>query len=392
MLFLQMAMWHTKEHQHIVVIGCQWGDEGKGKIVDYLAQSSHVCVRAQGGHNAGHTIMIDQRRHVLQLVPCGIFHPQVTCVLAHGMVVSPDHLLKELQHLPSERVQLSYHATVLLPTYFAMDANNEQTQNIGTTKNGIGPAYSEKAARRALRFTEYLKDSTLKTTLYQALGDTEAAQRFYDHRTWLTPLLTDTVATLKKAHDDGQHIVFEGAQGFGLDIDMGTYPYVTSSSTGVGGVITGTGFNPNHLSYVLGVVKAYTTRVGNGPFPTEDHTTNLGELGHEWGSVTGRKRRCGWLDLWQLRTTLWCNGVHGLVITKLDVLDTLSTIPVAIDRQSDGTVVYDYLPGWCCSIKMVRNRHNLPLQAKQYMTYIENFLNLPIVAISNGPNRHDLIT
>ena len=421
--------------KNVVVLGTQWGDEGKGKIVDLLTDKASFVVRYQGGHNAGHTLVIDGEKTVLHLIPSGILRANVKCVIGNGVVLSPEAFLKEMSMLEQrgvpvkERLLLSEACPLILPFHVELDKARELARGdkpIGTTGRGIGPAYEDKVARRGLRvgdlfnpelfaeklktvmdlhnftLTQYYKVPAVdyQTTLDNALAIAEI----------LKPLVVDVTDLLDRARKAGQEIMFEGAQGTLLDIDHGTYPYVTSSNTTAGGVATGAGFGPRYLDYVLGIVKAYTTRVGSGPFPTElgcEVGEHLGVKGHEFGATTGRPRRCGWLDLPALKYAIMINGVTQLFMMKADVLSILDEIKVCTDyKLKDGTVtqempfqlvdedvepVYETLPGWKKDITGVRNFSDMPEELKSYIRYIEEKTGVPIKIVSVGPDRKQTI-
>jgi len=421
--------------KNLVIIGAQWGDEGKGKVVDLLTDRAAAVVRFQGGHNAGHTLVIDGEQTILHLIPSGVLREDVQCIIGNGVVLSPGALLEELHMLEQrgvparQRLHISPACPLILPYHIALDQARERArgkQAIGTTGRGIGPAYEDKVSRRGLRlgdlidvaaFTEKLREvmdyhnfalvhyfkaeavdygSVLDTTLRQAEE--------------LVPLIKDVPGLLHALGRAGENLLFEGAQGALLDIDHGTYPFVTSSTTIAGGAASGSGVGPRHLDYILGIVKAYTTRVGAGPFPTElfdadgDH---LGEVGREFGATTGRKRRCGWLDMVALRRSLDINSVSGICITKLDVLDGMRTIWIGIGYELDGKPLsvppttadalarcgpsYLDLPGWKESTVGIRSYDALPQNARDYLAKIEELSERPIDLISTGPDRADTI-
>ncbi|MFC0047562.1 adenylosuccinate synthase [Rheinheimera tilapiae] len=418
--------------KNVVVLGTQWGDEGKGKIVDLLTDKASFVVRYQGGHNAGHTLVIDGEKTVLHLIPSGILRDNVKCVIGNGVVLSPEALLKEMTMLEQrgvpvrERLVLSEACPLILPFHVALDVAREQARGdkkIGTTGRGIGPAYEDKVARRSLRvgdlfnkelfaeklkalmelhnftLTQYYKVDAVdyQTTLDSALALADM----------LKSMVVDVTDLLDKARKAGKEIMFEGAQGTLLDIDHGTYPYVTSSNTTAGGVATGAGFGPCYLDYVLGIVKAYTTRVGSGPFPTElgcEIGEYLGVKGHEFGATTGRKRRCGWFDAVAVRRAVQLNSISGFCLTKLDVLDGLTEVKICVGyRQPDGSVttvppmaaegyelvtpVYETMPGWSESTFGVQSLDGLPQAARNYIKRLEEVTEIPIDIVSTGPDR-----
>lgn len=418
--------------KNVVVLGTQWGDEGKGKIVDLLTDKASFVVRYQGGHNAGHTLVIDGEKTVLHLIPSGILRDNVKCVIGNGVVLSPEALLKEMTMLEQrgvpvrERLVLSEACPLILPFHVALDVAREQARGdkkIGTTGRGIGPAYEDKVARRSLRvgdlfnkelFAEKLKAlmelHNFTLTQYYKV-DAVDYQTTLDNALALADMLksmvVDVTDLLDKARKAGKEIMFEGAQGTLLDIDHGTYPYVTSSNTTAGGVATGAGFGPCYLDYVLGIVKAYTTRVGSGPFPTElgcEIGEYLGVKGHEFGATTGRKRRCGWFDAVAVRRAVQLNSISGFCLTKLDVLDGLTEVKICVGyRQPDGSVstvppmaaegyelvtpVYETMPGWSESTFGVQSLDGLPLAARNYIKRLEEVTEVPIDIVSTGPDR-----
>ncbi|SEA05983.1 adenylosuccinate synthase [Alkalimonas amylolytica] len=423
--------------KNVVVLGTQWGDEGKGKIVDLLTDKASYVVRYQGGHNAGHTLVIGGEKTVLHLIPSGILRDNVTCVIGNGVVVSPEALLKEMAMLEQrgipvkDRLVLSEACPLILPIHVALDIAREKARGakaIGTTGRGIGPAYEDKVARRGLRvgdlFNPELFAEKLKTVMelhnftltqfYQA--EAVDYQKTLDDALaiadTLKAMVADVTDLLDKARRDGKAIMFEGAQGTLLDIDHGTYPYVTSSNTTAGGVATGCGFGPRYLDYVLGIVKAYTTRVGAGPFPTELHCAageHLGVKGHEFGATTGRKRRTGWFDAVAVRRAVQLNSISGFCLTKLDVLDGLETVsictgykmpsgdvldvpPLAAEGYEQVTPVYETMPGWQDSTFGCQSVDDLPQAARNYIARLEELTGVPIDIISTGPDRNETIT
>jgi adenylosuccinate synthase len=421
--------------KNVVVIGTQWGDEGKGKIVDWLAESAAGVVRFQGGHNAGHTLWIGGKKTVLRLIPSGALHPGVGIFIGNGVVLSPSALLQEIGELESagveirSRLKISPACPLVLPIHVALDQAREAAMGetrIGTTGRGIGPAYEDKIARRALRVQDLLDPARFAAKL-EALLDLHnftlvhyykrdpvpfAATRdaTLELAAALAPMVADVAALLHDARDRGDSLLFEGAQGALLDIDHGTYPYVTSSNCIAGAAAPGSGIGPQMLDYVLGIVKAYTTRVGTGPFPTElvdDIGAGLAKRGKEFGSVTGRPRRCGWLDLAALKRSVELNGVDGLCITKLDVLDgmteiklgtsyikdgqPLSRIPTGAEAVAGCVPVYETLPGWQESTVGVHSFDALPANARAYLRRIEALTGVPIAMVSTGPDRDETI-
>lgn len=421
--------------KNVVVLGTQWGDEGKGKVVDLLTESVAAVVRFQGGHNAGHTLVIDGKKTILRLIPSGILHENVTCIIGNGVVLSPDALLGEMAELETsgvpvrERLRLSPACPLILPYHIALDQARERargTDKIGTTGRGIGPAYEDKVARRGVRlgdlyhregFAEKLKEilkyHNFVLTQYHgapAVDYQETLDECMALAEELKPMVCDTVSLVHTLREQGKPILFEGAQGSLLDIDHGTYPFVTSSNTTAGGTATGSGFGPLYLDYVLGITKAYTTRVGSGPFPTElfdAQGLRLAERGREFGSNTGRPRRCGWFDAVALRRAVQINSISGLCLTKLDVLDGMEAIQVCTGyRTKDGELVttpvdyegfeaiepvYKELPGWTESTLGVRSLDELPENARAYIRFLEEEVGAPIDIISTGPDRLETI-
>ncbi|MCB1792046.1 MAG: adenylosuccinate synthase [Gammaproteobacteria bacterium] len=421
--------------KNVVVIGTQWGDEGKGKVVDLLTDKADAVVRFQGGHNAGHTLVIQGRKTVLHLIPSGILRDNVSCLIGNGVVLSPDALLEELEMLEAggvdarSRMGISESCPVILPYHIALDQAREAARGnkaIGTTGRGIGPCYEDKVSRRGIRLGEMLDEPHFTDRLHEVMEyhnfalehyfkfDTVDYQKVLDEALaqaeQIRPMIDDVPGTLNRLRRQGRSVMFEGAQGALLDIDHGTYPYVTSSNTTAGGASTGTGVGPRDIDYVLGIVKAYTTRVGAGPFPTElfdDDGEHLGVKGHEFGATTGRKRRCGWLDTVALKRSLQINSVTGMCITKLDVLDGLDTVkicvaykldghevdtpPVGADRFEQCEPVFIELPGWKESTVGVKTRDELPQTARDYLRKVEELCETPIDIISTGPDRDETI-
>ncbi|MDD3608874.1 MAG: adenylosuccinate synthase [Halothiobacillaceae bacterium] len=419
----------------VVVLGSQWGDEGKGKIVDLLTDRARAVVRFQGGHNAGHTLVIGGDKTVLHLIPSGILREGVLCVIGNGVVLSPTALLKEIAMLEGkgiparERLRLSEACPLILPYHVALDNARERARGkaaIGTTGRGIGPAYEDKVARRALRLADLFHRERFAAKLGEVLdyhnfvlrnyfqADTVDFQQVLDETLALAetlqPMIVDVPELLHGLRRDGGHLMFEGAQGTLLDIDHGTYPYVTSSNTTAGGASTGTGVGPLELDYVLGITKAYTTRVGAGPFPTElddDIGSHLAQKGREVGSTTGRARRCGWFDAVALRRAVQINSISGLCLTKLDVLDELDSIRICVGYQVDGrevstppigaeafeacTPIYEEMPGWRQSTVGITDIESLPQAARDYIARIEAVCGTPVDIISTGPDRDQTI-
>ena len=421
--------------KNVVILGSQWGDEGKGKIVDLLTDKASVVARFQGGHNAGHTLVIDGKKTALHLIPSGILRSHVNCVIGNGVVVAPDALLKEIQMLEERgvkvrgRLKVSGSCPLILPYHIALDQAREAARGnakIGTTGRGIGPAYEDKVARRGLRlsdlanierFAEKLKEvmdyHNFALTEYYKADPVDFDQTLALTKEWaqvLLPMKADVTKILHDAREAGENILFEGAQGSLLDIDHGTYPFVTSSNTTAGSTATGSGFGPLYLDYVLGITKAYTTRVGSGPFPTELHCEigrYLGEKGHEFGTTTGRERRCGWFDAVALRQAVRVNSISGICLTKLDVLDGLDEIKICVGYQdTDGsdagmpmhaddfeniTPVYETMPGWSSVTVGVQKLEDLPEAAKNYIYRIEELTGAPVDVVSTGPDRVETI-
>jgi adenylosuccinate synthase len=419
----------------VVVIGTQWGDEGKGKVVDLLTEQARAVVRFQGGHNAGHTLVIDGVKTVLHLVPSGVLHDNVSCLIGNGVVLCPEALLKEISGLEAagiparERIVISESCPLILPYHVALDQARELArgdQAIGTTGRGIGPCYEDKVARRGLRVGDLLDAEHFAARLKEVMeyhnfalvnyykSDPVDYQQVLDQALQqaeiMRGMIGDIPAILHQLRARGEKIMFEGAQGALLDIDHGTYPFVTSSTTTAGGAAAGSGVGPRDLEHILGIVKAYTTRVGSGPFPTELEDANgqhMGEKGHEFGATTGRKRRCGWLDMVALRRSFNINSVSGLCITKLDVLDGLDTLKIAIAYRYKGQEVtnipvgaetleacepvYLEMPGWQTSTYGVKNYDELPAAAIDYLNKIEELCGVPIDIISTGPDRLETI-
>lgn len=419
----------------LVVVGTQWGDEGKGKIVDVLTEKADYVVRFQGGANAGHTLMINQKKYILHLIPSGIFRPHTVCVIGNGVVVDPEILIEEIEKLKNEGIEInskklliSERAQTIMPYHKALDIAREKKANknkIGTTCRGIGPCYEDKVARKGFRLIELTNPQSFKEKLKKILDEKnyllkyfdleplsfeEIYERYVKYGEYLKPFLTDVSKVLWEAHKSGKNILFEGAQGTFLDVDHGTYPYVTSSNTVAGNACCGTGLGPTEINSVLGIIKAYTTRVGEGPFPTElkdDLGNYLREKGGEYGATTGRPRRCGWLDLVMLKTAIRLNGITSVAITKLDVLSELDKIkvcigykhqdkiidyfPSTIEELSNLEPIYKEFPGWQKDISKVKNFEDLPKQAKDYLKFIETYLNVPLALVSLGPERESCL-
>ena len=421
--------------KNIVVIGTQWGDEGKGKIVDWLAESAHGVVRFQGGHNAGHTLWVNGKKTILRLIPSGIMHPSVTCYIGNGVVLSPEALLKEIAELETagldvrSRLMISEACPLILPYHVALDQAREARRGdakIGTTGRGIGPAYEDKVARRALRVQdlfdpvgfrakveEVLDLHNFVLTQYldaKAVSIDEVVDQAMALAPAIAPMVGDVSSALFAVQQAGKNLLFEGAQGALLDVDHGTYPYVTSSNCIAGAAAAGAGVGPQTLNYVLGITKAYATRVGSGPFPTEllDETgARLASVGKEFGSVTGRPRRCGWFDGAALKRSVRLNGISGLCITKLDVLDGLPFLKMGVGYELDGKAcdvlpygaaavarakpILEELPGWTESTVGVTQFDKLPLNAQRYLNRMSEVCGVPIDMVSTGPDRNETI-
>ena len=402
--------------KNTLILGLQWGDEGKGKIVDALAENSEAVCRFQGGHNAGHTLKVDGEQKVLHLVPSGILHPFVHCVLGNGLVLSLPALQKEITELEDSginftgRFYVSGDCALILPTHIAIDQVRDKSEGIGTTGRGIGPAYEDKVARRAIRFgdlqdldklqgrLEKLVDyhNKILVHLYDAepIPFEQVLEELRNHQSLFQKFHSGTQDLLRGWVKENKKIIFEGAQGSMLDIDHGTYPYVTSSSTTAGGLSTGLGVGPKYVDTILGITKAYTTRVGEGPFATELFDANadqLAKVGHEFGATTGRPRRCGWLDLKALETIVFINSVTTLCITKLDVLDGFAEIQVCVDYDEEQNPIYKTLPGWEQETSNIRDFNDLPQAAQDYILFIEGVLDCPVGIVSVGPSRDQTI-
>jgi len=422
----------------IVVIGAQWGDEGKGKIVDLLAEHFDIVARYQGGHNAGHSVQIEDRSFVLHLLPSGIVHPGKICVLGNGMVIDPKAFFEEADRLTSqgvevtpERVKISSRAHLILPYHRALDHTSEErlgNEKVGTTLRGIGPAYEDKAGRRGIRTADALVPDVLRSRIERNLEDANRiiaaygghelnVDQIFDEMSLLTerlsPFIADTTHYLNVAATLGKSILLEGAQATLLDVDHGTYPFVTSSNTIAGGAIIGTGLAPQRLTGVLGIVRTYTTRVGEGPFPTEmlEGEAEMGQLirerGREYGASTGRPRRCGWFDAFATRYAAEINGFSSVALTKLDVLDALDEIKVCVGYKLDGRdldslpsvsqdmrriePVYARLPGWKTSTVGVTRMNDLPLPARHYVEFLSEQIGVEIGLVSTGPERSQTI-
>lgn len=427
--------------KNVVVVGTQWGDEGKGKVVDLLTEQADAVVRFQGGHNAGHTLVIDGKTTVLHLIPSGILRDGVKCLIGNGVVLAPDALFKEVGELKEagidalDRMMISEACTLILPYHVALDRARELARGkkaIGTTGRGIGPAYEDKISRRGLKVGDMLDANRFASRLQEVmeyhnfslehlfkakpLDYQQVLDEGLAHAERIKPMVGDVTGYLHQLRLEGRNVMFEGAQGTLLDIDHGTYPYVTSSNPTAGGAATGTGVGPRDLDYILGITKAYTTRVGAGPFPTELYDgvdlldpigRHLGERGHEFGATTGRQRRCGWFDAVSMRRSALINSLSGICLTKLDVLDGLKTLriatgytrngsavdvpPIGADAYEECTPEYIDLPGWDGTTVGVRSYDELPENAKAYVRKIEEVVGVPVDVISTGPDREDTI-
>ena len=420
---------------NVIILGAQWGDEGKGKIVDLLSERFDIVARYQGGHNAGHTVVVGGKKFILQLIPSGILRPGKTAVIGNGVVIDPAALIKEMEMLEGHgisvagRLRISHRAHVIFPFHRMMEKMSEASPgkvSIGTTSRGIGPTYEDKIARRGIRVADlldrdafcvqYAQITAEKCIIARALGIDEPLdfdairEQYLGYAERLRPLVGDVAQYVNRAMDEGRSVLFEGAQGTMLDIDHGTYPFVTSSNASAGGACTGVGVAPTRIDAVVGVSKAYITRVGGGPFPSESRGAageKLRERGHEFGAVTGRPRRCGWFDVPLLRYASALNGFQSLVITKLDVLDHLTEIPVCTGYRYRGEKldempalarvlgeiepVYETVPGWNTPTEGLRDYSELPPAAKAYLQYLEDRVGVEAGCISTGPEREQTI-
>jgi adenylosuccinate synthase len=420
---------------NVVVLGSQWGDEGKGKIVDLLTDRAAAVVRFQGGHNAGHTLVIGGEKTVLHLIPSGILRDNVMCLIGNGVVVSPSALFEEIGMLEargipaSQRLKISEACPMIMPYHVALDQAREVARGkkaIGTTGRGIGPAYEDKVSRRGIRVGDLLDEKAFAEKLKEVMeyhnfslkeyfkADIVDYQKVLDetlaYGERMIPMIADIPGMLYSLRKNGSSIMFEGAQGTLLDIDQGTYPYVTSSNTTAGGACTGSGIGPKDLDYILGITKAYTTRVGAGPFPTElfdEVGKYLGEKGHEFGSTTGRSRRCGWFDGVAMRRAAQVNSITGLCITKLDVLDGVETIKICTGYEYKGQIlslppvgadafelckpIYESIPGWSEKTVGIRKLEDLPQNARNYLDRLAEVVGVPVDIVSTGPDRDETI-
>jgi len=421
--------------KNVVILGTQWGDEGKGKIVDLLTDQVSLVARFQGGHNAGHTLVIEGEKTVLHLIPSGILREGVTCLIGNGVVLAPDALFKEMTELEArgvpvrERLRISPSCPLILPYHVALDQAREVargSKKIGTTGRGIGPAYEDKVARRGLRVGDLMNPERFKVKLAEVLEYHNFTLEHYykaepldfdkvlaDALLWgeeMRPMVADVTDMLHSARENGDNILFEGAQGSLLDIDHGTYPFVTSSNTTAGGAATGSGFGPLYLDYVLGITKAYTTRVGSGPFPTElscEVGKHLGVVGHEFGATTGRERRTGWFDAVAVKHAIRINSISGLCLTKLDVLDGLETVSICVAYKNKAgesisvpfdaegweevQPVYEEMPGWNDKTVGAQSIDVLPQAARNYISRLEELVGAPVDIVSTGPDRVETI-
>ena len=418
-----------------VVIGAQWGDEGKGKIIDILAQKSDYIVRYQGGNNAGHTVVIDGESFILHLIPSGILHKGRICIIGNGVVINPAALIEEIEMLKKRGIKvdsnllISEQAHIIFPYHWMMDEQREKSKGdgkIGTTKRGIGPCYTDKVARSGIRMADLLDDEVFAKKLKENLKEKNAIlhnvygfsgysfeelyKQYIGYRDNIKKYITNTAVVINEALDKGKEVLFEGAQGTLLDVDYGTYPYVTSSNATAGGACTGTGVGPSRIGKVIGVVKAYTTRVGEGPFPTEFDDTLMKiirEKGKEFGATTGRPRRCGWFDSLIVRYAVMVNGIKEIVVTKLDVLDCLEKIKICTGYKYKGKLykhfpantemllklepVYEELPGWLCDTSVAKNYKDLPKNAKRYLERLSDVCGVKISMVSIGSERRQIL-
>jgi adenylosuccinate synthase len=416
----------------VVIVGAQWGDEGKGKIVDVLTLKADLVARYQGGNNAGHTVVIDNEKYVLHLIPSGILHKGTKCAIGNGVVIDPLALLGEIDELRSRNIDIdnnlciSQNAHIIMPYHGAIEREQEKSKKIGTTGRGIGPSYTDKIARNGIRVIDLLRPDLFReklrvnlsvfnyllVNLYKAdpLSEDKIFDEYMGYAKQLGKFVTDVSLLINREIEAGKNILLEGAQGTLLDIDHGTYPYVTSSNTIAGGACTGAGIGPTKIDRILGIVKAYTTRVGEGPFPTElndELGESIRQRGGEFGATTGRPRRCGWLDILGLRYSVSINGLTGIGLTKMDILDGLEKINLCVGYKYDGKVydtfttdldvlkrcepVYEEMPGWKESTVGIKEFDRLPSNAKSYIKKIEYLLKTPIQIISTGPKRDEII-
>ena len=416
----------------VVIVGAQWGDEGKGKIVDVLTLKADLVARYQGGNNAGHTVVIDNEKYVLHLIPSGILHTGTQCAIGNGVVIDPPALLGEIDELRARNIDIdnnlciSQNAHIIMPYHLAIELEQEKSKKIGTTGRGIGPSYTDKIARNGIRVIDLLRPDLFReklranlvvfnyllVNLYKAqpLSEDKIFDQYMGYAKKLGKFIADVSLLINREIDAGKNILLEGAQGTLLDIDHGTYPYVTSSNTTAGGACTGAGIGPTKIDRILGIVKAYTTRVGEGPFPTElndELGESIRQRGGEFGATTGRPRRCGWLDILGLRYSVFINGLTGIGLTKMDILDNLEKIKLCVGYKYDGKVydtfttdldvlkrcqpVYEEMPGWKESTVGIKEFDRLPSNAKSYIKKIEYLLKTPIQIISTGQKRDEII-
>ena len=401
--------------QNTLVLGLQWGDEGKGKIVDALSDNVHAVCRFQGGHNAGHTLKVDNITTVLHLIPSGVLHPEIKCVIGNGVVLSLEALSEELSKLSKmgisleNRLFISDNCPLILPSHILIDQVRDKKESIGTTGRGIGPAYEDKVGRRAIRFGDLKDSSVLEKKVNNLLevhnkilvhlhkskpcDPQETLHSLIGFKNFYKKYSCDVSELIQEWDELNYSLLFEGAQGTFLDIDHGTYPYVTSSSTTAGGVCTGLGIGPKSIDKVIGISKAYATRVGEGPFPTEVFDQTLKEIssrGNEFGATTGRPRRCGWLDLVLLKKAIFLNSVDSLCLTKIDVLDSFEEINLCVDHKDDKPL-YKKFEGWMQNTSQIKNYDDLPLKLKEYISFIQDFTKTNVSILSIGPSRDQSI-
>ncbi len=418
----------------VVVVGTQWGDEGKGKITDFLAENAEVVARYQGGNNAGHTITIKEKKYKLHLIPSGIFYADKICVIGNGMVIDPKALIEELNYLhengfTTENLKISNRAHLIMPYHIKIDVMEEEIKGvnkIGTTGKGIGPAYMDKAARIGIRVVDFLEEDEFRKKLERNLKEKnkmfekyyetsgylieELIEEYSKYREIIRPYVTDTSVILNESIDQGKRVLFEGAQGVMLDLDQGTYPFVTSSNPVAGGVTIGSGVGPTKINHVVGISKAYTTRVGDGPFPTElnnDIGNNIREVGNEYGTTTGRPRRVGWFDSVVVRHARRVSGITELSLNSIDVLTGIEKLKICVAYKYKGTIIeefpaslnvlaecepiYEELDGWNEDITKANSLNDLPLEARHYMERVSQLTGIPIAILSVGPNRQQTI-
>lgn len=408
---------------NVVIVGVQWGDEGKGKIIDFLTEDADIVVRYQGGNNAGHTVIVNGQKFILHLIPSGILHPDKICIIGNGVVFNPKAFFEELNYLKergigiNDNLYISEDTHLIMPYHFKLEEKAEKIRKIGTTGRGIGPAYADKTGRCGIKVIDLFEEDTFDEKLQANIAQkedefdrTSIKNEYLGYAKLLKKYVKDTSLLLNEAIKNGKNILFEGAQATLLDVDYGTYPYVTSSNATAGGACTGSGVGPTKIDYVIGVVKAYTTRVGEGPFPTELHT-EIGEAirikGHEYGATTGRPRRCGWFDAIGVKYAVRINGMDSLAITKLDVLNDLEKIKICVGYEYQGEKInefpkslkvlrecrpiYEELPGWQQEISDIRSYDDLPRQVKDYLALIIELTQTKIGLISVGPQREQTI-